>query len=123
MSSPERIAAEKTNAAALLAATSFKPGARYEDFNKKTDKVAEYGLMGLIAGGVGLAALKVAKVGLIAGLFKYLLVGWKFVAAFFVAMFAGIKRIFTGKPAAPPKETKLPPTGTDGPTSIASSAR
>ncbi len=113
LSGADRIAAEKSNAATLLAATAFKNGARYEDFDKKKDKVAEYGLMGLILGGAGIAAVKVAKVGLLAGLLKYLVAGWKIVAAFFIAIGAGIKRFFTGKPA-PQKETKLPPTGTDG---------
>jgi len=113
LSGAERIAAEKSNAATMLAATSFKNGSRYEDFDKKTDKVAEYGLMGLILGGAGIAAAKVVKVGLLAGLLKFLVAGWKIVAAFFIAIGAGIKRFFTGKPA-PQKETKLPPTGTDG---------
>ncbi|HEY1584398.1 MAG TPA: DUF2167 domain-containing protein [Polyangia bacterium] len=112
LSAPEKIAAEKVNAAALLAATTFKNGARYEDFNKKTDKVAESGIMGLILGGAGIAA--VAKGGLFAGLFKVLIAGGKFIIAGLIALFAGLKRFFTGKPAAPPKETKLPPTGTDG---------
>jgi uncharacterized membrane-anchored protein len=119
LSGAERIAVEKSNAATLLAATTFKNGARYEDFDKKTDKVAEYGLMGLILGGAGIAAVKVAKVGLLAGLFKFLIAGWKIVVAFFIAMGAGIKKFFTGKSAGVPeqKETKLPPTGTDGPNS------
>lgn len=113
LSGADRIAVEKSNAATMLAATTFKNGARYEDFNKKTDKVAEYGLMGLILGGAGIAAAKVVKVGLLAGLLKFLVAGWKIVAAFFIAIGAGVKRFFTGKPA-PQKETKLPPTGTDG---------
>ena len=117
LSGAERIAAEKTNAAALLAATTFKQGARYEDFDKKKDKVAEYGLMGIILGGAGIAAVKVAKVGLLAGLLKFLIAGWKIVVAFFIAMGAGIKRIFTGKSAVPPsRETELPPR-TDDPNS------
>jgi uncharacterized membrane-anchored protein len=112
LSSPETLEAEKANVAALLAATTFKNGARYEDFNSKTDKVAEYGLMGLILGGAGIAA--VAKGGIFAGLLKVLIAGGKFIAAGVIALFAGLKRFFTGKPAAPPKETKLPPPGTDG---------
>ncbi len=115
LSGADRIATEKSNAATLLAATTFKKGARYEDFDKKNDKVAEYGLMGLILGGAGIAAVKVAKIGLLAGLLKFIVAGWKIVAAFFVAMFAGIKRFFTGKGAATPTETKLPPPTDDGP--------
>jgi uncharacterized membrane-anchored protein len=122
VSGPETIAAEKVNAATLLAATSFKKGARYEEFDKKTDKVAEYGLMGLILGGAGLGAAKLVKVGILAKLLaplgKFLAVAWKAVIAFFVAIGAGIKRIFGGKTSAgtpnAQKETKLPPTGTDG---------
>jgi uncharacterized membrane-anchored protein len=58
--------ASKPDAAAILAATTYKPGARYEDFDSSKDKVAEYGLTALVLGGAGLAALKVAKVGLLA---------------------------------------------------------
>ncbi|MCU1279199.1 MAG: putative inner rane protein [bacterium] len=117
LSSPEHVAVDKSDAATLLTATTFNNGARYEDFDKKKDKVAEYGLMGLILGGAGIAAVKVAKVGLLAGLLKFDIAGWKIVAAFFLALGAGIKRIFTGKSAGVPQqeETKLPPTGTDGP--------
>jgi uncharacterized membrane-anchored protein len=119
LSSVDRVAVEKSNAATLLAATAFKNGARYEDFDKKTDKVAEYGLMGLILGGAGIAAVKVAKIGLLAGLLKFLVAGWKLVAAFFIALGAGIKKFFGGQSAGVPqqKETKLPPTGTDDPNS------
>ena len=62
----DAIESSKPAAAAILAATTYTPGARYEDFNGKTDKVAEYGLTALVLGGAGLAALKVAKVGLLA---------------------------------------------------------
>jgi uncharacterized membrane-anchored protein len=118
---PERIETDKPHAATLLAATTFNQGARYEDFDKKTDKVAEYGLMGLILGGAGIGAVKLVKVGilakLLAPLLKFLAAAWKLVIAFFVAIGAGIKKMFgkttAGTPAAQ-NETKLPPTGTDG---------
>jgi uncharacterized membrane-anchored protein len=115
LSGADRIADEKANAATLLAATSFKHGARYEDFDKKSDKVAEYGLMGLILGGAGIAA--VGKVGLLAKLGAILLAAKKLIIGFFVLIGAGFKKIFGGKSAGKPdpqKETKLPPTGTDG---------
>src|SRR5262249_44358949 len=60
------IEAGKPAGAAILAAPTYKPGARHEDLDGKTDKVAEYGLTALVLGGAGLAALKVAKVGLLA---------------------------------------------------------
>ena len=114
LSGADRIATEKTNAATLLAATSFKSGARYEDFDKKHDKVAEYGLMGLILGGAGIAA--VAKVGFLAKIGGLLLAAKKLVIGFFVLIGAGIKKLFGKKASGVPeqKETKLPPTGTDG---------
>jgi len=48
---------------------SFEPGARYEDFNPATDAKAEYGIGGLVAAGVGLAAAK--KLGILAILAKF----------------------------------------------------
>ncbi|MGE7945473.1 DUF2167 domain-containing protein [Lysinibacillus sp. NPDC093688] len=48
----------------ILKQFNLKQGQRYEDFDKKTDKVAEYGLTGLILGGAGLAVAK--KAGLLA---------------------------------------------------------
>ena len=65
---PANLAVSKPQAATLLAATTFKVGSRYADYQAGTDKTAEYGLAALIAGGAGAAALKVAKVGLLAKL-------------------------------------------------------
>lgn len=48
----------------ILSKLKAKPGQRYEDFNKATDKISEYGLTALILGGAGLAVAK--KAGLIA---------------------------------------------------------
>ncbi len=46
----KEIEARKPIARQLLAALEFKEGKRYVDFNEKTDRVAEYGLVALIAG-------------------------------------------------------------------------
>jgi len=46
----KNIEQEKPIAAELLNATEFVSTKRYEDFNSVTDKVAEYGLAGLVAG-------------------------------------------------------------------------
>ncbi|GJJ05104.1 hypothetical protein RugamoR64_56420 [Duganella rhizosphaerae] len=51
----------------VTAFTDFTPGKRYADFDGKTDKVAEYGLAALVAGGVA------AKPGLFAKLYALLL--------------------------------------------------
>jgi len=48
----------------ILSMVEFTDGNRYTDFNPKTDKVATYGLVGLIAGAAGLKIA--AKVGLLA---------------------------------------------------------
>ncbi|MVN87968.1 DUF2167 domain-containing protein [Deinococcus sp. HMF7620] len=65
----------KRDMAAVLKQVSFTPGARYEDFNSGTDKVATYGLAGLL----GVAAAK--KVGLLAGALLFLKKGWVLVLA------------------------------------------
>lgn len=76
----------------LVQTASFDSGARYADFNKETDKVAEYGVGGLVAAGLGLAAAK--KLGFLAiilGLGKKLI----FVLIAGLALFKGfIGRLF-----------------------------
>jgi uncharacterized membrane-anchored protein len=103
---PESLSADKPHAAALLAATGFRAGARYEDFDGKKDKVAEYGLIGLVLGGAGLGAVKLVKVGLLAKFSKVILAaliaGKKAIVAFFVAAAALVKRLFSKKEAAKP---------------------
>src|SRR5262249_35920581 len=71
VTAPEDLARDKHHAAALLEATTFDPGARYSDFDPRSDKVAEFGLVGLILGGVGVA--KLAKVGILAAFWKWIL--------------------------------------------------
>lgn len=70
----------------ILGTVAFNPGNRYEEFDASSDHVAEYGIAGLIAGGV------LAK----AGFFKVLLValaaGWKFVLAGLVIVGAVITK-------------------------------
>lgn len=105
---PEKLAANKPVAAALLAATSFRAGARYEDFNEKTDKVAEYGLIGLVLGGAGLGAAKLVKVGLLAKFGKVILAaliaGKKAIVLLFLGIGAFFKRLFGGKSAPKPTD-------------------
>jgi uncharacterized membrane-anchored protein len=119
---PARIETSKKEALSVLQATTFRPGARYEDFDSKKDKVAEYGLAALVAGGAGAAALKFAKIGLLAKfggkLLALIIAGKKLFVVFLLALGAGIKRIFarlTGKKevaaAPPPPAVDLPPPG------------
>lgn len=64
--SPEDYAASLPNARKLLEGFAYKEGQRYSEF-KKGDKIAEYGLIGLMTGGAIAAA---AKTGLLAKLGK-----------------------------------------------------
>jgi uncharacterized membrane-anchored protein len=118
LSDPAKFEVEKAIAATLLAATTFKSGARYEDFDKKTDKVAEYGLMGLILGGAGLGAAKLVKVGLLAKFGKLLLLllvkGWKLLLLAFAAIGGLFSKLFgrkTQKYSTPDDNQNIPPTG------------
>ncbi len=95
----------------ILAMVDFQPGNTYAEFDPKIDKVAEYGLAGLIAGG---ALAGAAKLGLFAVFFK-----WIFAAALalkkalivvVVAIVAGVKKLWasiTGRNKTP--DHLLPP--------------
>jgi len=84
----------EAKAPTILGMVDFTDGNRYADYKPGTDKVAAYGIAGLIAGGV------LAK----AGFFK---LAWVFVAKFIkliivgvVALFGGIAKLFGKKKAA-----------------------
>lgn len=85
------IDAQKPFAHELLAATAFGKDNRYEDFNPKTDHVAEYGLAALVAG----VALK--KLGLLAGLGLMLAKAWKLIVVGIVALGAAAKKLLGKK--------------------------
>jgi uncharacterized membrane-anchored protein len=101
----QHLAEYKPAGATLLAATAFMPGKRYEDFNSSTDKVAEYGLTGLVLGGAGVGLAKAAKIGLLAkfgkGLIALLIAGKKVIVVGAIALFAALKKIFGKKDATP----------------------
>ncbi|MDR1855288.1 MAG: DUF2167 domain-containing protein [Azoarcus sp.] len=86
---------EKPLVKKLLAAVSFNPGKRYEDFDANTDRVAEYGLAALVGG------LAVKKLGLLAAIGVFLAKAWKFILIGLIAIAAGYKAFFRrDKPAA-----------------------
>ena len=58
VSSMPQLAEIKGAAAKLRNAADFDQGARYADFDDSVDKVAEYGVGGLVAAGVGVAVIK-----------------------------------------------------------------
>jgi uncharacterized membrane-anchored protein len=67
----------------LLSEFGFQGGHRYEEF-VQGDKIAKYGLTGLIVGGAAAAAVK-------GGLFKYL---WKILVAVGIAMIVFFRKLF-----------------------------
>ncbi len=71
----------RTAAASFSKAAMFEPGSRYADFDEAVDEKAEYGLAGLVAAGVGVAAAK--KLGLLAILLAF---GKKFVVLIIAAL-------------------------------------
>ncbi len=82
--SPEEMDSAVLEADALMAGYRYRPGNTYAEYVPGSDKLATYGLTALVVGG-GAAAL--AKSGLLAKLWKPLLVG-------LVAIGAGVKRFF-----------------------------
>jgi uncharacterized membrane-anchored protein len=72
----------------VLGMVSFNPGSTYAEFSPGVDKVAEYGIAGLIAGGI------LAK----AGFFKLLIAGaaalWKPIAIGAVVVFGAVGKFF-----------------------------
>ena len=92
----------------VTAFTEFTEGNRYTDFDSKTDKVAEYGLAALVAGGVA------SKLGLFGKLLALLLAFKKVLLLAVVGGGAAIVKFFTGKrknKPAPiqPQESVEPP--------------
>ncbi|HWA61327.1 MAG TPA: DUF2167 domain-containing protein [Caulobacteraceae bacterium] len=83
---------------------AYDMGSRYTDVDKGHDKMAAYGVAGLIAAGVGAAAAK--KVGLIALLLAFGKKGFVLVAAGAAAALGWFRRpfgrLFGGRPKDPP---------------------
>lgn len=75
----------------ILHSTDFNPGQRYADFNEDTDKLAEYGIGGLIAGGV------LAKTGILAKIGIFLLKIIKPLIIGVIALFAFLGNKFFKK--------------------------
>ncbi|HEY3662744.1 MAG TPA: DUF2167 domain-containing protein [Chthoniobacterales bacterium] len=78
----------------ILGAVDFNPGNRYADFNAKSDKVAEYGLAALVAGGVA------AKLGFFKGLWIAALAAKKFIIIGVAAVAAWMRKLFGKKAPA-----------------------
>lgn len=81
----------KTAMPQVLAVASFDHGSRYEDFDQSMDKVAAYGIGGLIAG----AAAK--KLGLLAVALVFLKKFWFIGAAALFGLIGAAKRFLAGR--------------------------
>jgi uncharacterized membrane-anchored protein len=92
---PGRLAASKLEAAAVMNGFSYKAGHTYAEF-REGDRLAEYGLAGLVAAGAGATA---AKMGLLAKLGKLLAKGGKALLLALVALAAWVRRLLAGKSA------------------------
>lgn len=84
----DQIKSEMRNVTAF---TDFTAGNRYADFDNKTDKVAEYGIAALVAGGVA------AKLGLFGKLFALLLAAKKVIFLAIAGIGGSIYKFFKGK--------------------------
>jgi uncharacterized membrane-anchored protein len=86
---PSKIAAARPHLDRILVDFSYKSGNKYAEF-RPGDKVAEYGLVALMAGGAGAAA---AKTGLFAALGKLLAKGGKAVVLLVAGAIAGLRKL------------------------------
>lgn len=77
----------------ILGAVNFVPGQRYEEYDSSTDKLAGYGIAGLIAGGIATKAGFFAKLGLL------LAKGWKILLVAILGAGALFRKIFGKKQA------------------------
>jgi len=76
-----------------LTGYKFAEGEKYADF-RQGDRVAEFGLAALVAGG---AAAVAAKKGIIAAVGAFLVAAWKFLAAAVVGFFAWLRSLIRKK--------------------------
>ncbi len=94
---PERIGPAVEDLNRIVGGYKFNPGNTYAEW-RPGEKVAEYGLAGLIVGGAAAAAV---KTGLFKGLFKFLAAGiaagWKFIVVIFAALGGALKKFFKKK--------------------------
>jgi uncharacterized membrane-anchored protein len=85
------LAQVRTEMRPLLEVAEFNEGYRYAEFNAKTDRMAEYGLGALIAGGVA------AKLGLFGKLFALLIAFKKIIIVGLIAVGGYVAKLFGKK--------------------------
>jgi uncharacterized membrane-anchored protein len=98
VSSMDKLLEIRAAAAQLAAVAAFDPGAAYGDYQPGGDKKAEYGIAGLVAAGIGVAAAhKLGLLAVVAVFAKKLIV---LIVAGFAALAARFKRLFGKRPDA-----------------------
>ena len=103
-----QLAQIKQGMAAVLPAVTFTPGNRYEDYKEGSDKLAGYGIAGLIAGGV-----VAKKIGLLALLPLILKKGWILIVAA-LGLFARIKGAVQNRRAGRTVQSQAAPVAAGG---------
>lgn len=94
VASMNQLSQVKADMKPLIEVAEFNAGHRYAEFNASTDRMAEYGLGALIAGGVA------AKLGLFAKIGAFLVAFKKFIFIGVVALGGIVVRLFKKKDAA-----------------------
>lgn len=89
------LAEVRSATSSIVGTAAFQPGSRYADFEKGKDKVAEYGVAGLIAAGLGVAAVK--KLGLLGLILAFGKKAIILVVAAFGGIAAWIRRALGGR--------------------------
>ncbi len=100
------LASIREQAKQLAASGQFQAGSRYQDY-KSGDPKAAYGVAGLVAAGLGLAAAK--KLGLLALILVFAKKGFVIILAVLAGVGRWVSRIFGGKKKAAPR----PPSAFD----------
>ncbi|MBV8603942.1 MAG: DUF2167 domain-containing protein [Pelomonas sp.] len=93
VSDPESLDQDVAEFKQMLGGFDFRGGEKYSEF-RSGDRVAEYGLAALVAGG---AAAVAVKTGFWKSIVAVLVAGWKLVAAGVAAAVAGARKLFQRK--------------------------
>ena len=87
-----KLAETRQAAQRFAAAVEFTPGSRYADYQPGTDRVAEYGVAGLVAAGIGAVAVK--KAGLLILILAFLKKAGIFIVVGIGLLWTRIRRLF-----------------------------
>jgi uncharacterized membrane-anchored protein len=115
VASMEELRKVEAASADVLAIPEFKSGYRYEDFDPKIDKKADYGIAGLVAGGAAGGLLLAKKTGLLAIGLVLIKKFWFLAVGGVIAAFGFIRNLVSGRKAksAAGPETARDPSSLD----------